>query len=216
MTSAPANPSRPPRQPAEKSTLAVPLTVWLLIQLAALALAASRLPLSAHFARPPQSLALDEMLIAQFVGAALFFPLLFRGWRAWLAMAVSAWPMLMLASTMTAIPAWRVTALWLLPVQWLTALALWRLAAPHRGDVVAAVALMGSAGGLLLAYLQAEFGPSTWGRALDFMPLASLVRHLADPTLFAAPFLSTGAFAAVAAAVLAFNAHKDRRETTTG
>src|SRR5687768_16676622 len=109
------------------SVVAVPLMVWLLIQLAAVALAASGVELSASFPRPARSLAVHEMLVAQFVGSAMFVAVLFRGgWRAWLAIVVSAAPMLMLAAWLARLPMARVAALWVHVGTWLTMLALWR------------------------------------------------------------------------------------------
>ena len=204
--------NKAPAEPGAGSTLIVPLVVWMLIQLAALGLAASGVRLSAHLAQPPQSLALDEMLIAQFVGSALFLRVLFRGWRAWLVLVLIAGPMLMLASTMTAVPLSRVMWLWAQVAAWLTALALWRAAAPRRADVIAAIAMMGSAGGLLLAYLQAEFGPSVGAGMLEAFPLPGAIRHLTAPGLFLPPFLSTGVFSVAALVVLALKSGQSARQ----
>jgi hypothetical protein len=181
----------------------VPLIVWLLIQLAAIALAASDVRLSAKFPEPPRSLAVHEMLIAQFVGAAIFLPVLLRGWRSWLAIAVAAGPMLMLASTVAGTPVGRVAWLWLEVAAWLMTLAAWRAIAPRRTDIVSAAATFLSAGGLLLWYLHTEFQPGAPAPWLRSLPLVSPLNSLGDPSPSGSPFPSTFLLAAASLIILA-------------
>ena len=168
------------RTSSPASPLAIPLVVWLLIQLAAIALAASGVQLSASFPRPPQSLAVPEMVVAQFVGAAIFLPVLFRGWQSWLAMVLTAGPMLLVASRIAPLPMTRVLLLWAEVAAWLTALAIWRAAMPRRTDVIAAAAVLLSVGGLVFWYLRAEFQPARDLGPLGMLPLVSSLRRLHD------------------------------------
>jgi hypothetical protein len=203
---APPGASTPPSEPAEKPPIAIVVIVWLLIQLAALALAASGVPLSANFPKPPQSLAVHEMLIAQFVGSAMLLPLLFRarGWRAWLAMVISAGPMLMLAARLTPMSMSHVLVLWLEVAAWLTMLALWRAVVPRdAGSMLAAIAMLLSAGGLLVAYLAAEFQPDRRIPLIDAFPLLATLQSMRGPAPDLSPLRSTVALSSAALVILA-------------
>jgi hypothetical protein len=222
--------SATPRQPGrDKPSFAIPLIVWLLIQLTAIALAASGVALSASFPNPPQRLAVHEMLVAQFVGSAMFAALLFRGgWRGWLALVVSAAPMLMLAGWLARMPMSRVSVLWVNVGAWLTMLALWsavgRNHSKARGSqfpgfqsTLTALAMLLSAGGLLLWYLQAEFQPvrnPTW---LRLFPMPALLEGAATPSgpHLALPLLSTVVLSVAALVILAVKA-SDRRPDARG
>jgi hypothetical protein len=208
------------------SVVLVPLIIWLLIQLAAVALAASGVPLSANFPRPPQSLAVHEMLVAQFVGSAMFFPALFRGgWRGWLAIVLSAAPMLMLAAWLARTPLSRVPMLWVHVTAWVTMLALWRAVALRRDEspkaegwpslgflgVLTALATLLSAGGLLIWYLHSEFQPDRDLAILRLFPLPALLHSLTapgGPTL--SPLLSTVTLSAAALVILAVKSSRRR------
>src|SRR5438045_362324 len=75
------------------------LALWLLVQLASLALSAARVRLAAGWPRPGvESLAVEQLLVVQVIAAALSFPALCAGWRQTLAAALAALPALMLAS----------------------------------------------------------------------------------------------------------------------
>jgi hypothetical protein len=183
------------RETAASSTpaVAIPLIVWLLIQFAAIALAASRVSLSANYPRPAQSLAVHVVLVAQFVGSAVFLPVLFRGWRALAVMIVTAGLMLVLGSTMTGVPLGRVMVLWGHVALWLAALATWRAAIPRASGAIAAVAIFLTAGGHLLAYLHAEFQPATVAGWLESLPLLAAIGSIADSAHADSPFPSTSA-----------------------
>jgi hypothetical protein len=215
---------------AQRPSPVIPLIVWLLIQLAAIALAASGVALSANFPQPPQSLAVHEMLIAQFVGSAMFLSVLFRGgWRAWIAVVLSAGPMLMLAAWVARVPMSRVMLPWGEVGLWLTMLALWRAVVSHKKlsesnapglqfpvvvSVLSAVALLLSAGGLLWWYLRVDARLDSDLKPLIFSPLACALNHLGGPSNLA-PLLSTGALSAVALVILAGKAWM-RRATGHG
>lgn len=200
--------------------VAIPLIVWLLIQLGAIALAASRVPLSANYPDPPERLAVHVMVIVQFVGSTMFFPVLFRaGWRGWLGMVATAGPMLMLAAWLARMPMSRVLPVWVEVAMWLTTLALWRAALfarpshhSHRSDRLLSVgfcelprgvALLLSAGGLLFWYLHTEFQPVREPVLLRLFPLPAVLRNLTAPAADASPLLSTAALSAAALVILA-------------
>jgi hypothetical protein len=216
--------SAAPQVERQHDGLAVPLILWLLIQLAAVALAASRVPLSADFPRPAQALAVHEMVIAQVVGSALFLPVLFRGgWRGWLAMVVTAGPMLMLAAWLARTPLPRVLVAWGEVGMWLAMLALWRAALCERVDddadralrwrsaracdILRAAALLLSVGGLLLWYLRTEFQPDRPPTPLLRFPLPAILQNLTAPTFDPSPLLSTAALSAAALVILTVKPH---------
>jgi hypothetical protein len=215
-------------QAQRTSPVVIPVIVWLLIQLAAIALAASGVELSANFPRPAPSLAVHEMLVAQFVGAATFLSLLFRGgWRAWLAMVLIAGPMLMLAGWLARMEMPRVMLAWGEVGMWLTALALWNavvsgLGTPYENKVpgwlrlgfrsiLPALAMLLSAGGLVLWYLYAEFRPAQPFPLLRCFPLVAALRRLGGlgTTL---PLHSTTLMTALALVILAAKASLRRVE----
>ena len=209
-------------QAQRTSPVVIPVIVWLLIQLAAIALAASGVELSANFPRPARSLAVHEMLIAQFAGSAIFLSVLFRGgWRVWLAIVLTAAPMLMLAGWLAQMPIGRVMWAWGEVGMWLTALALWNAVVSGPGtryenkvpgwlcvgfrSILPALAMLLSAGGLVLWYLHAEFRPATPFPLLRSFPLFSALRRLGglDTTL---PLHSTTLMTALALVILATKA----------
>jgi hypothetical protein len=198
------SPATSPHNPPESVT--APLFVWLMIQLAALALAAARVPLSANFARPAERLATHEMVIVQFVGAALLCPFLLRGPMACLALCLTAGPMLLLAGILSATPIATSLYLWAGCVLWLTALWMWRAATSQRMHApLVAIATLLSAGALLLCYLRAEFGPAGAGgvelhRAL---PLPPLLLALSETRVGIAPLLPTAVIFGISLAFFA-------------
>jgi hypothetical protein len=225
VTTAPTDSAARQHDQDKSPSFAIPLIVWMLIQLAAIALAASGAPLSASFPMPPQSLAVHEMLVAQFVGSAMFAAVLFRGgWRGWLAMVLAAAPMLMGAAWLARMPLSRVPGLWVHVGAWLTMLALWSAVGTDSGStrramhspafrsMLTAAAMLLSAGGLLLWYLQSEFQPDRDFAPIRFLPLSAVLQSLtSSSTSFATlPLLSTVTLAVVAAVILAANASRRR------
>jgi hypothetical protein len=221
-SSTPHAPSHIPSQD-RSSPITIALIVWLLIQLSAIALAASGMRLSANFPEPPRSMAVHEMLIAQFVSPAMFLSLLFRGgWRAWLGMTLTAGPMLMLGGWLAQMPMSRIVLAWGELSLWLTALALWAavvrveaaLAVKPAGFSprplpLAAIAIVLSAGGLLYSYLRAEFRPASAPDLTPLFPLLGTLRNLNDP-FNPSPLLSTAALSAAALVILAAKASRLR------
>jgi len=77
------------------------LALWLAIQLGALGLAASQLPLSDNHPRPAQRLAAQIVSTAQVSAAAMLFPRLLRSAGQTLVVASAAWPMLFLGGVLS-------------------------------------------------------------------------------------------------------------------
>jgi hypothetical protein len=194
----------PPQPSTNADTVVLPLIIWLLIQLAAIALAASGVRLAAHFPQPPRSLAVHYMLVAQFVGSAVFLPVLFRGWRSWLAIVLAAGPMVMLAAALARTPIGRVMGSWSEVAAWATMLAACRAILPRRLDVLTALAVFLSAGGLLMRYLQLEFRPTAMGW---LFPLVVALRF--DPPL-ASTFVPAATSLVILAVIRSFRRKGDQ------
>jgi hypothetical protein len=186
-----------------------PLALWLLVQLLALALAAARVPLSAHFVQSGEVLAIEEMLVAQFAISATTFPFLLRDARACVAAMLTAAPMLQLAGVLAATPVARVVGAWTCVAMWLAALALWRSILPARHHAIAvAIASLLTLGGALLWYLanesqSAPLGSLSFPRAL---PLVATLRFTRGSAHFFLPLLST-AFLLLAGLISALGTH---------
>jgi hypothetical protein len=137
-----------------------PLLAWLLVQLTALLLAATRVPLAANYPRAADQLAVHLLLATQVVAAAALMPWLLRGWRASLLAAACCWPMLAVAGMLSALPEARMLAATGYVTAWLAVLSVWMAAAARSKRlqyVFSAVASAVAAGGPLLWYLQVEF-----------------------------------------------------------
>lgn len=144
-----------------------PLLVWLLIQLLALLLAAARVPLSAGFANPPESLALHEMIIAQIAVSGMLFPFLLRDWRTAMVIACMSLPFTLLAGFLASRPFQQTAIIAAYVVCWIFCLASWRAALPARLHLTGvAVANILALGGVTLWYLRNEFRP--WTETMDW------------------------------------------------
>jgi hypothetical protein len=144
------------------------LFLWLTPQLISLALSAMRVPLSAHPPRPIESVALQQLVIVQFVVAATLGPILFRCRVSTVAVVMTAFPMLQLAAFLS-------SATWEMGVilggsAGAFSMALAVLAAigrPRQRHVIWSFASAWTVGGSVLAYLHTEFaGPHNLPAAL--------------------------------------------------
>jgi hypothetical protein len=146
--------ARDPQPPS----LTFVLFIWLTPQLITLAISASRVPLSAHPPRPIESVALQQMVIVQIVGAALLAPLLFRCLTSTVAVAITAAPMLQLAAFLSSAD-WKMGVLeWGSAGPWALILGgSFAIGRGRRNHLVATLATAWSLGGLVLAYLHTEF-----------------------------------------------------------
>ena len=203
--------SHTPCQTERDSSISAPLALWLIVQLAALALAAARVPLSAHFVRPGEALAVEEMLVAQFAISAMTFPFLLRDGRCCLAIVLSAAPMLQLAGVLAGAPVARLVGAWTCLAVWLTSLTIWRSALPPRRRPIAiAVANLLTIGGGVFLYLSTEFhrDPFVLARAL---PLPATLRYFMGVERFLLPLSSTSFLAACGVANLLLARRLTRR-----
>lgn len=162
-----------------------PLAVWLAIQLAALALAAARVPLAARYPDTGERLALDVVLVAQIAASSLLFPWILRDWTTATLSIALCWPVLALAVWLSGLPPARLPGAAGYATLWLLSLSAWRAALrSHKSQMIAAaVASAWAVGGPLLWYLRVEFTgsasdwapPTTW-----FGPVAGAL-HQARP-----------------------------------
>jgi hypothetical protein len=136
-----------------------PLLVWLLVQLAALGVAAARVPLAGEYPRDAERLAVYLLLATQIVAASALMPWLLRGWRASLLAAACCWPMLGIATMLSSIPPARAFTVGAYVTGWVAVLSVSNAAAPSRrvAFILSAVASAVAAGGPLLWYLRTEF-----------------------------------------------------------
>ena len=142
-----------------------PLITWLLVQGAALAIAAARIPLSAHYPQAGERLAIDLVLAAQIGASAALFPWLMRDWRAAVVTVCAAWPFIAFAAVLSALPPVRTAAVAAFVTGWLVVLALWNtgLTSPKWRLIGSAVTILASIGGALLWYLRVEFAAPASG-----------------------------------------------------
>jgi hypothetical protein len=201
-------------QPA-RSSLTAPLAVWLAVQLIALALAAFRVPLSAHFIAPGEALAVHEMLVVQFAISAMLFPFLLRDARHLLVMMLTAAPMIQLAAMLAGTPTVRAVGTWTCLGMWLAALTLWRRAlAPRFHPIAIAAANLLTIGGLFVWYFALEFrGPTHLPRITLFFPLVATLRWGAGEGSFLLPLLTTAFLAGIATCVMLARHSRAQRMT---
>ncbi len=166
-----------------KSSATLPLLVWLLVQLAALGLAAGRVPLWARFPQPGELLALQFLVAAQALAASMCFPFLLRDLRTAACILASGWPMALIAGGLAAAPWARICAAEIHVSLFLIVLTIWRI--PLRDStaqsIAVAVTSLWTVGGAMLVYLCAEFAP-TLSSLNDVLtgPLVAAVRVAQD------------------------------------
>jgi hypothetical protein len=163
------------------SSLTFPLLLWLGLQLATVALVASRFPLWANSPRTSESLTLAALLAVQILASSLLFPILLRDWRSAAAVIAACWPFALVAaalsSTSTASAAMGEGYVSL----WLAGLAGWRplLRSDRMRAAASAVAVCLAAGGPVYVYLLADYSPaSTEGHGWWEVPLFPLLASI--------------------------------------
>ena len=102
------------------------LLVWLIVQVAALAITGFRLPTSARPSPNPEFSAAAVVLITQLGVGTVLFPWLFRELHGSLLVILSTFPMIALAAFLSATPFPRLVLPTLLTLGWLAALAILR------------------------------------------------------------------------------------------
>jgi len=136
-----------------------PVLLWLLVQLAALSVAALRFPLAAKYPQPAELLATHVMLATQVAAGALLFPYILGDWRTAAGVIAAAWPFAATASVLSATPLTTTAAAEAYVSIWLLGLALWRAVLPGTKSKSYGVAVTTTltVGGALLRYLAREF-----------------------------------------------------------
>lgn len=162
-----------------------PLFLWLLVQLAALGIAAARLPFCAGLHRTVEQYAIGEMLAMQIVAASMLFPFLLRDWRSTLALIVTSAPYLLMAGFLSATPLATLTVLWIYLTLWLLTLALWRsVLLPRRFLPAIAIVNLLVLGIPICHYLHAEYSTGAWPLWLTgATPLTAALTLIASPRL---------------------------------
>lgn len=153
-----------------------PIFLWLLVQLIALLIAANDLPLSARYPQPAHLLAIEVMLAVQTAAAGLLFPWVLRDVRAGVLAVLSAWVFVVLAGAMSAVGVNAIFAAASFSTLWMIALWLWNraLSGEAAKRVAVAVAVLLSAGGVMLYYVAIEFGEGSYARGNFGVLLAGL------------------------------------------
>jgi len=173
----------------------LPLAAWLALSLLILGIPALRLPLSANYPRPAESLALHVFLVSQFVLSALLFPILLRNLRFALWIIVATCPFVFLAAFLAFIPATRAALCALDLTLWLLALRVFRSLLPSPRARLAGIAVASALviGGPILWYLSAEFSgsiPSFRGSAC-LGPIPGALALIQEPNISLTPWLFT-------------------------
>ena len=170
--------SREPNQ----TSLTTPLLVWFTPQIVALALSAVRVPVSAHPPRPIESLTLTQLAVVQIITAALFAPILFRSIQSTIAVVITAAPLLQIAGFLSQSTFAQENAAYQSGSSWAIALGLVCMTIRAREKLtISALATTWSLGGLILAYLQAEFAPSRTIPEILFGPAAFVIKITRSP-----------------------------------
>ena len=165
------------------------ISLWMALQLVALALAAGRVPLSARFPEPSERLAAVEMLVVQLGAAALLFPLLLNSWKRFWLTLLGLWPMLYLAGSLAGNRAPEIISAGSYATAWIVTLAIWRASLPslEAQKIAVVLASLWTIGGCVLLYLHMEYGneaqnPAMWQMA--FGPIIRGLNRLQNPAVF--------------------------------
>jgi hypothetical protein len=166
------------RDTGHKDSFAAPLLVWLLIQLLALTMAAARVKLWAQFFAGGEIYAVDELIVAQFIGSSLLFPFLCRSSRSTFAMIVSSVSMIALAGFLSWRSLERCGWIALNLALWMAALhAWWRVVKGSPFDLIAvAIAGVMNIAGPIVAYLSLESRGGELFRSAAYIPVLAAIR----------------------------------------
>ena len=181
-------------QSADRSP-AAPLFLWLIIQLATLAIAAARVPLSARFPPAGEQFAAYAMIVAQVVAVSLLFPFLLRDAATTLMVILTALPFLQLAAYLSSTPLVRAGLAAAYVAAWIITLALLRAGLRTRSAALlgVAIAVAWSVGGAIVWYASAESREASaidWSRDGLFGPMLGGVAQIATPRPVAAPWVT--------------------------
>src|SRR5688500_886608 len=142
-----------------------PLAIWLLVQLAATALVALRVPLAAAYPHDAERLAAHWVLGMQVVAGGMLFPFLFRDVRTTIQVIATSAPFQFAAAALAALPVRELLGPILLVLCWLIGLAAWAAVLTSARAQLLAVAGANclTLGGGLVQYLRLDFGQAGSG-----------------------------------------------------
>ena len=204
--------------PRAADPILAPLIVWLAVQMSALCLPTFRVPLSARYPRPEESLAVHVVVVVQITAAALLFPFLFRSITTSVIVIASAVPFLQLAAFLaTFTDNRRLTICAAYLVAWLAGLAM--LSTSLRSQKTrmygVAAAVLIAIGGAVVAYLHREFGAPAgafdWQSAASLGPIMGCVAILEADPLAGTVWFFLGSFLALGLVLLGLNFWQRKR-----
>jgi len=170
---------------SREASLPIVLIIWLVPQLMSLALSAARVWISAHPPQPIESMTLTQLAVVQLITAALFAHLLFHSTAKTIAVALVAAPPLQLGGFLASATMTNVVAAWLLTCAVVIVIAAISIAVTReQRRVVTALSSTWILGGILLAYLHAEFAPSCSAPPLLFGPAYGVIDITQSPIRF--------------------------------
>jgi len=156
----------------------MPVLAWILIQLAALGLGASGLPLWAHHPLPRESIAVDEMVAIQIAATAMLFPVFLVNAQTTVVIAALLWPFLHLAGILSGTPEVALLLACTSISVWIAGLGSCKagLNSPAATMLGVCLAQTFSIGGVLLWYLFQESRGGGSAPAELFGPLVGAIR----------------------------------------
>jgi len=167
-----------PDAAAGNRSVTAPLFVWLGLQLLALLLSAVGVSFWGDFPRPPERVALQELLGVQIIAAALLYPFLLRDWQTFIWLMLTAAPFVLLAAFLSGTPYASASLAYIYLLTWLAALRMWAalLRTPVARQLGIASASGLTLGGPMLYYINLEFrGENPLPLLSTFGPLLSAI-----------------------------------------
>jgi hypothetical protein len=169
----------------------LPLLAWLLIQLAALGLAAGRVPLAARFPAAAETFALDEMLVSQVVFAAMLSPVLLKDLASSFASILTSLPFISLSGYLAAATVGGEIRSAIVVAAWLVTLYAWqRVFRSHQSKMIfVAIANLLTLGLPLIWLVRADATgttptPDHARIVLTFSPTIAALNGARGPTVF--------------------------------
>jgi hypothetical protein len=192
------------------------VAVWLAAQVAALGIAAARVPLWARSPAAGEQLAFAIMLATQIAAASLLFPSLFQSRKLLVIAVATAWPLGELASFLAdaSISQWAAGEAYV--TLWIVGLYLWANVSdqPRRQALLMACFSALSLGGPVLVYLHIDFGESSplihWPAAQCFGPIMGAVALAAEGKATSVIWIAPALVAGVGLVLRITNIRKNR------
>lgn len=166
---------------ADDRSFASSLIIWIAVQLLAIGLGAMHIRLWASAPLATETLALDELLVAQFLASCLLFPVLCRTWQSTVAMVIGSIPMIAVAGMLGGVEDSVCIGCWFNVSMWVVGLFFCRRVVATSAAQMISVAAIFSLNftGIVMCYLIAEMkGSESYGR---FIPLGAAMRMTGAP-----------------------------------